>query len=136
VHALYTRRARELEALHKLKEAERMYLTVKEHDLAINMYKKARQYDQMVRLVGLHRKDLLAETHAHLAQQLENEGNFKDAEKHFCDAKDWKGAVQMYRANDMWDDALRVAKLFGGAAGGKQVSEWKQLPKIVEFHFT
>lgn len=122
VHALYSRRARELEAGHKFKEAEKMYLTVKEHDLAINMYKKARQYDQMVRLVSLYRKDLLGETHAHLAQALENEGNFKEAEKHYCDAKDWKSAVQMYRANDMWDDALRVAKLFGGAAGGKQVA--------------
>eukprot|EP00191_Tetraselmis_sp_GSL018_P001208 CAMPEP_0177614748 /NCGR_PEP_ID=MMETSP0419_2-20121207/22933_1 /TAXON_ID=582737 /ORGANISM="Tetraselmis sp., Strain GSL018" /LENGTH=1707 /DNA_ID=CAMNT_0019112051 /DNA_START=174 /DNA_END=5298 /DNA_ORIENTATION=- len=122
VHVLYTKRARELEAQHKFKEAEKMYLTVKEHDLAINMYKKNRMYDQMIRLVSLYRKDLLAETHLHLAQQLENEGHFKEAEKHYTDAKDWKSAVQMYRANDMWDDALRVAKLFGGVNGGKQVA--------------
>ena len=122
VHVLYTKRARELEAVHKFKEAEKMYLTVKEHDLAINMYKKNRMYDQMIRLVSLYRKDLLGETHLHLAQQLENEGHFKEAEKHYTDAKDWKSAVQMYRANDMWDDALRVAKLFGGANGGKQVA--------------
>ena len=122
VHVLYTKRARELQAVHKFKEAEKMFLTVKEHDLAINMYKKHRMYDQMIRLVSVHRKDLLNETHLHLAQQLENEGNFKEAEKHYTDAKDWKSAVQMYRANDMWDDALRVAKLFGGANGGKQVA--------------
>eukprot|EP00951_Prasinocladus_malaysianus_P046312 scaffold636442_cov46-Prasinocladus_malaysianus.AAC.1 len=50
VHILYTKRARELEAGHKFKEAEKMYLTVKEHDQAINMYKKNRMYDQMIRL--------------------------------------------------------------------------------------
>lgn len=52
--SLYTKRARELEAHGKLKEAERMFLTVKEHDLAINMYKKAKKYDQMIRLVATY----------------------------------------------------------------------------------
>jgi intraflagellar transport protein 172 len=44
-----------------------MYLTANEPDLAINMYKNAEQYDQMVRLVGKYRKDLLKDTHIHLA---------------------------------------------------------------------
>ena len=88
----------------------------------INMYKKNRQYDQMVRLVTTYRKDLLTETHLHLAQQLEHEGNFREAESHYVEAKDWKPAVNMYRANDMWDDAIRVAKLHGGASASKQVA--------------
>ena len=72
-----------------------MYLTVKEHDLAINMYKKNRKYDQMIRLVSSYRKDLLNETHLHLAQQLESDLNFKEAEKHYLEAKDWKSVVQV-----------------------------------------
>ena len=62
--------AQALEGRGKLKEAEKLYLTMQEPDLAINMYKKARKYDQMIRLVTTFRKDLLKETHLHLAQQL------------------------------------------------------------------
>jgi len=32
------------------------------------MYKKAKQYDNMIRLVTKFRKDLLKDTHQHLAQ--------------------------------------------------------------------
>eukprot|EP00959_Pyramimonas_sp_CCMP1952_P409339 8578577-Pyramimonas_sp.AAC.1 len=119
---LYTKRARELEAQGKYREAEKMYLTVKEHDLAINMYKKNRKYDQMIRLVSTFRKDLLNETHLHLAQQLEADGNLKEAEKHYLEAKDWKSVVQMYRAAELWDDAIRIARSHGGANASKQVA--------------
>ena len=71
--------AQRLEAAGKLKEAEKLYIMVSEPDLAINMYKKNRHYDQMIRLVAQYRKDLLNETHLHLAQQLEAENKFKDA---------------------------------------------------------
>ena len=119
---LYTKRARELEANQRYKEAEKMYLTVKEHDLAINMYKKNRMYDQMLRLVSTFRKDLLGETHLHLAQQLEGDHNFREAERMYLEAKEWKSVVQMYRANEMWEDAIRVAKTHGGANASKQVA--------------
>ena len=76
----------------------------------------------MIRLVTSYRKDLLTETHLHLAQQLETEGNFKLAEKHYAEAQDWGSAVNMYRANDLWDDAVRVAKLHGGVNASKKVA--------------
>ena len=76
----------------------------------------------MIRLVTSYRKDLLTETHLHLAQQLETEGSFKAAEKHYVEASDWGSAVNMYRANDLWDDAIRVAKLHGGVAASKKVA--------------
>ena len=69
--------AHRLESSGKYKEAERLYVMVHEPDLAINMHKKGRRYDDMIRLVTSYRKDLLTETHLHLAQQLETEGNFK-----------------------------------------------------------
>jgi intraflagellar transport protein 172 len=45
-----------------------MYISANEPDLAINMYKKAKMFDQMIRLVMKYRSDLLKETHHHLAQ--------------------------------------------------------------------
>ena len=45
------------------------------------------RYDDMIRLVTSYRKDLLTETHLHLAQQLETEGNFQLAEKHYAEAQ-------------------------------------------------
>ena len=48
--------------------------------------------------------------------------SFKDAEEHYVQAQEWKGAVQMYRAQNMWDDALRVARHHGGANASKQVA--------------
>lgn len=67
----------------------------------------------MIRLVTKYRKDLLKDTHSHLAGQLEREGNLKQAEHHYIEAGAWMIAVEMYRAHDMWEDCLRVAKTNG-----------------------
>ncbi|KAJ7524124.1 hypothetical protein O6H91_18G079000 [Diphasiastrum complanatum] len=120
--ALYLQRASELEALRYFSEAEKLYLESRNVDLAINMYKKARAYEHMIRLVTEHRKDLLTETHLRLAQQLESEGLLEDAEQHYLEAEDWKSTVKMYVANGMWKDSMRIAKTFGGPNGAKQVA--------------
>jgi intraflagellar transport protein 172 len=60
---LYVQEARKFEGEGLFKDAERMYLSANEPDLAINMYKKAKQYDNMIRLVTKFRKDLLKDTH-------------------------------------------------------------------------
>merc|ERR1719502_698098 len=122
VAMLYITQAHRLEQAGKFKEAERLYVMVHEPDLAINMHKKNRRYDDMIRLVTSYRKELLAETHLHLAQQLETEGNFKLAERHYVEANDWGSAVNMYRANDLWDEAIRVAQRHGGPNASKKVS--------------
>jgi hypothetical protein len=70
---LYVNQAQKFEAQGRLKEAEKLYLTVNEPDLAINMYKKHKLYDHMIRLVASFHKDYLQQTHLHLAQQLETE---------------------------------------------------------------
>lgn len=56
-----------------------------------------------------------------LAKQLQGQGAFKQAEKHFVEGGDWKGAVQMYRAAGLWEGSLRLAKAHGGALATKQV---------------
>ncbi|TMW62984.1 hypothetical protein Poli38472_005602 [Pythium oligandrum] len=119
---LYVEQAHRMERQGKLKEAEKLFLTVNEPDLAINMYKNHKNYEQMIRLVTKYRKDLLKDTHLYLAQQLEHEGNYKEAEHHFTEAGEWQAAVNMFRSNDMWDEAIRVAKFHGGINASKRVA--------------
>lgn len=95
-------------------------MTVNEPDLAINMYKKAKQYDNMIRLVSKHRKELLRDTHLHLAAQFEAEGKWPDAEQHFVEAGCWNMAAELYMKHQMWEEALRVAKSYGGP---KEIAE-------------
>ena len=54
--ALYLHRARELEAMAHYKDAEKLYIEAQEHDLAINMYTKARQFDHVIQLVSKYRR--------------------------------------------------------------------------------
>jgi intraflagellar transport protein 172 len=121
IAALYINQAQQLEVSGKYKEAERLYLKVNEPDLAIHMYKKARKFDDMIRLVNMYRKELLQKTHQTLAAQMEREGNLKAAEYHYAQAKEWKAACNMYREAGNWEDAIRVAKLHGGVNAMKQV---------------
>lgn len=58
--------ATEFEAAHKLKEAERAYLAAGGDDVdkAIAMYKRAKMYDHMIRLVMQYRKEKVPEVGA------------------------------------------------------------------------
>lgn len=59
INNLYVKQAKKFEEEEKWKEAEKMYLIVEEYDLAIAMYKKCTQYDNMIRLVSKYRSNLL-----------------------------------------------------------------------------
>eukprot|EP00002_Diphylleia_rotans_P027200 TRINITY_DN5444_c0_g1_i2.p1 TRINITY_DN5444_c0_g1~~TRINITY_DN5444_c0_g1_i2.p1 ORF type:complete len:1218 (+),score=289.45 TRINITY_DN5444_c0_g1_i2:1863-5516(+) len=122
INSLYKAQSTKLEEQGKLKEAEKLLVMIGKPDQAIQMYKRKRQFEQMIRLVATYHKDYLSQTHLSLAQQFESEKNFKKAEQHYIEAKDWGAAVQMYREHDMWDDAMRVAKLHGGVNASKQVA--------------
>ncbi|KAK4305878.1 hypothetical protein Pmani_022263 [Petrolisthes manimaculis] len=121
VAVMYVNQAQVLESEGKFREAERLYISVHEPDLAITMYKNQCQFDQMMRLVKEYHTELVESTHLHLAAQLEQENNYHEAEKYFIAGANWKAAVNMYRGADMWEDAYRVAKKEGGANSGKQV---------------
>ena len=110
---LYVWQAQKFEEQGSYKEAEKLYLTVEEPDLAINMYKKAAQWDHMVRLVSKFKKNLLKDTHLFIAQKLEREGNHKQAEAHYIESGAWHGAVQMYQNAGNWEEAIRVCKVNG-----------------------
>nr|XP_032825685.1 intraflagellar transport protein 172 homolog [Petromyzon marinus] len=122
VGTLYINQAHELEKEGKYKEAERLYVTVGEPDLAITMYKKLKRFDDMVRLVAKYHEDLLADTHLHLAKELEANAQLREAEYHYLEGKEWKAAVNMYRSADIWEEAYRVAKSHGGPTAHKQVA--------------
>jgi intraflagellar transport protein 172 len=127
IRELYVAQAGQMEREGRLSEAEQLFLLVNEPDQAISMYKKARQYDPMVRLVAQFHSDLITETHLLLAQELEAEGAVRQAEKHYLEAGDWKSAVSMYREKGQWEDGHRVAKNGGGVSAANQVAYlWAQ----------
>ena len=111
--SLYVKQAQKFEEEEKWKEAEKMYLVVEEFDMAIAMYKKCAQYDNMIRLVAKYRSNLLKETHLAVAQKLQKEGNFKAAEQHYIDANAFRGAVEMYKSHGNWEEAVRCSKHYG-----------------------
>ena len=86
ITTLYMENANKMEKAQKFKEAEKLYLAVDKPDHAIAMYKRHRKFETMIQLVGKYRKELLGESHKYLAQQLEMEGNLRDAGE--CAARD------------------------------------------------
>ncbi len=46
------------------------------------MYRTAKNYDQLIRLVGQHRPEQLTSYHRDIAAEMQREGNFKASEKH------------------------------------------------------
>ena len=97
-----------LENKKKFKDAEVLYLTCNEPDLAINMYRNNQLYDQMIVIVEKYHKELLIETYLRLAKQLENEGNLKSAELYYIKGCDYKTAVEMYCQKGIFEEGYRV----------------------------
>lgn len=121
VRDMFIEMATKLEEEKKLRDAEKVLLTINEPDLAISMYKKLEQYDAMIRLVQQYHPDLVESTHLHLARQLEAKGKYKTAENHFIAGGDWKAAVHMYGGASLWEEAYRVAKQKGADGASNQV---------------
>ncbi|KAF0975063.1 hypothetical protein FDP41_005816 [Naegleria fowleri] len=121
----YTELASKLEKKQRFKEAEKLFIKADETDLAINMYAKNHMFDDMVRLVAKYNPIHLKQAQLKIAEQLESEGHLRQAEHYYIEASDWKNAVNMYRNNDKWNDAIRVAKAHGGLTAWKKVAlEW------------
>lgn len=114
VKELFTREGKRLAGENKLRQAEKVLVMVGQQGLAITMYKRAKQYDAMIRLVARFHHELLGQTHSHIAKQLQKEGDFARAERHFIEGGEWKAAVAMHRSAGRLADARRVAKAQGG----------------------
>ena len=85
----------------------------------------------MIKLVSMYRPDFFKNTHLLVAQLLEVDKNLKKAKHHLVEAGNWKGAVEMYRAHNMWEEALRVAKTNGMKAEINEIAKkwFNNLPK-------
>lgn len=68
IRVLYIGKAKELDKSGKHREAEKLYLLVNEPDLAINMYRRAKQHEAVIRLTAISHKDLLDDIHITLAK--------------------------------------------------------------------
>lgn len=127
VRDMFIDMATKLEMEKKLRDAEKVLLTINEPDLAISMYKRLEQYDSMIRLVEQYHHDLVEDTHLHLAKELQKKGKHKTAEIHYIAGGKWKEAVQMYGNGNMWEEAYRVAKQKGINGESNQVAyEWSR----------
>ncbi|KAL0220860.1 hypothetical protein RCL1_000714 [Eukaryota sp. TZLM3-RCL] len=127
VRKLYVDHANNLARNGKSKEAEKLFLTVNQPDLAINMYKVAKDYESMIRLIKAYRKEHLEQTLKFLAQNLESEGNLKQAESFYLQTRDWNSAVKMYIYAKNFEKALGLAKLYGGNTATKSVAyQWAE----------
>ena len=123
--------AQKFEKEGRPKDAEKLYIMAGDYDGAITMYKKLKQYDNMIRLVSIHRKEFLKRTHQMIASYLESDKNYKLAEEHYILAGEWKTCVGMYRSVNMFEDCLRVAKANGNKAEVNELARgWvNNLPK-------
>lgn len=122
VHEMFTEIAAKLEKDGKLRDAEKVLLTIGEPDAAISMYKQLEHFDAMMNLIKQFHPDLVNSTHLRLAQQLETEKKYKAAENNFIAAGEWKAAIQMYGNANLWEEAFRVAKQNGTEETHRQVS--------------
>ena len=53
---MYSHKAEELEAAGKLREAEKMYCTIKQYDAAIDLYKRRSMWGDVIRVVSQYQK--------------------------------------------------------------------------------
>ncbi|CAI5455003.1 unnamed protein product [Caenorhabditis angaria] len=118
---MYERKAEELEGQGRFSEAEQLYISIGLSNKAIQMYKTAGRDEDVLRLVERYHGEHLQETRKHFAMEYEQRGDLKAAEDEFLKAGDWKSAVNMYKENEMWSDAHRIAKFEGGDNAEKQV---------------
>jgi len=75
----------------------------------------------MVRLAQQYRPDLLKEIYVLIAPIYQNANNFLKAEQCYIDGGSWMNAVEMYKVNQHWEEALRVVKTHGSS---KEVNDF------------
>ena len=149
---LFVRKAHALHSAGRLKDAEVLFVRANAIEEAAAMYRDARQFDQLTRLLeGGATPQRLKEEQIEVGRQLEKEGQQKEAEQYYCAAGEWRAALTMYEGVEMWDEAIRVAKVHGGreqangvafkwarSLGGEQGSKLLQnlglVREAIEYH--
>jgi intraflagellar transport protein 172 len=122
VSTLYLEQAKLLEQQGRYKEAEKLYIIINDENQAIQMYKRIKNYDNMIRLIIEYHPNMVNDTYLHLAKELEAANNLRQAEIYYIKGEDWKSAVMMYKNLNMWEEAYKISKSYGGPVATKQVA--------------
>ena len=93
--------------------AEKIYIAINKPELAIEMYRDAKDEASVMRLSKKYGNDKTQL--ANLATKAEQEGDLQEAEDFYVRAGQWQKALFMYQQEKKWDDAMRVAKTNGTA---------------------
>jgi len=106
--SIFCEEASILEEEGNTKDAEFLYLSINQSNRAIEMYRKSRDFDKVLALVSKHDVKNLIDSKKNIGEQLQSEGNLKDAEFFFTSAGDWFAIAKMYTLNESWADVMRV----------------------------
>ena len=80
---LFTEEGQSLVKAGRFRDAEQLFVAAQLVELAVEMYRSNKNYDQLIRLITNHQPAQLSRYHMDIARQLQMEGNRKSAEKHF-----------------------------------------------------
>ena len=83
MNRLFADEGKILENAARYRDAEQLYISSKQLDLALSMYQHLKHYDNVIGLISIHKPDQVAEVHTEIAWQLQRDGNRKLAEKHY-----------------------------------------------------
>ena len=79
-------------------QAEKSYLCVDGGAQAVvEMYKKHKQYGNLLRFVKTHQTMDIGKTYSYIGQELEKQNKLRDAEKYYLCCEDWKAVINMYK---------------------------------------
>ena len=107
---LFEAEAKRFVELRNFNVAEKLFLICNKPDLVIEMWKNEKEYDKAMHFVNGHRPDLKEDLHMFIAKESEKAGKLSESAAHYLHAGNWLGAVNMYRKNDMWNEAIKVAQ--------------------------
>lgn len=125
---LFWRRGRKLEIEGRLKEAEEFYVKAGKHQEIVGMYLDSGKFEEAQRAAmemtsNFERERAMRSIRECKARVLASEGKWREAEVEFIDLGLVEDIISIYRSNQMWQDALRVAKEHGDSTLVENLSE-------------
>ncbi len=112
-YKIYVEQASLMEKGGRFKIAESLLMEVNEYEKIINMFLKHRHFQKAIEVASKCSPSRLEETNKSIAKCLENEGNLFEAEKYYRASGDWSLVTEMYRKNNLWNEAIRSANNSG-----------------------
>jgi hypothetical protein len=111
-------------SIHKAQyeEAVEQYIQGSLYNEALDAAIKSQLYDKAVVIAQMIEDGQCSSELKELASHLISRQNYQDAEKILTKTGNWLEAANMYRRQERWEDALRVAKSIGGQDASERIS--------------